>query len=150
MEIQKRGDICIYIKLIHFAMQQKLTQHCKAILLQYWSSNTLATGWEELAHWKRPWCWERLGAGKEGNRGWVDWMASLTQWTWVLANSMRQWRTGKPTMLQSMRSQRVRHDWAIEQLQWKLIFKVRVNWNYIEIVSQPGGKELVLLCIWFW
>ena len=26
----------------------------------HWSSNTMATWCEELAHWKRPWCWERL------------------------------------------------------------------------------------------
>ena len=33
---------------------------------------------EELTHWKRPWCWERLRAGGKGvNRGWDDWMASL-------------------------------------------------------------------------
>ena len=31
-----------------------------------WSSNTLATSCEELTHWKRPWCWEGLGAGGEG------------------------------------------------------------------------------------
>ena len=41
---------------------------------------------EELTHWKRPWCWERLRAGGEGDdRGWDGWMASLTQWTWVWA-----------------------------------------------------------------
>ena len=34
---------------------------------------------------KWPWCWERLRAGGEGNdRGWDGWMASPTQWTWVL------------------------------------------------------------------
>ena len=44
-----------------------------------WSSNTLATWYEELTHWKRPWCWERLKAGGEGDdRGWDVWMASLT------------------------------------------------------------------------
>ena len=32
-----------------------------------YSSNTLATWCEELTHWKRPWCWERLKAGEEGN-----------------------------------------------------------------------------------
>ena len=48
--------------------------------------------------------WERLEAGGEGdNRGWDGWMASLTQPTWVCANSGRQWRTGKPGVLQSMR-----------------------------------------------
>ena len=36
---------------------------------------------EKLTHWKRPWCWERLKAGGEGDvRGWGGWMASLTQW----------------------------------------------------------------------
>ena len=54
-------------------------------------SNTLATWCKELAHWKRPWCWERLKAGGEGdNRGWDGWMASLTQWTWLWLNS-RSW-----------------------------------------------------------
>ena len=49
-----------------------------------------------------------------------DKMASPTQWTWVWASSGRWWRTGrrtgKPGMLQSMGSQRVRHNWATEQL----------------------------------
>ena len=41
-----------------------------------WNSNTLATWWEELTHWKRPWCWERLKVGGEGDdRGWDGWMA---------------------------------------------------------------------------
>ena len=36
-----------------------------------WNSNTLATWCEELTNWKRPWCWERLKAGEEGDdRGW--------------------------------------------------------------------------------
>ena len=42
-----------------------------------WNSNTLATWREQLIHLKRPWCWERLRAGEEGdNRGWDGWMAS--------------------------------------------------------------------------
>ena len=42
--------------------------------------------------WKRPWCWERLKVGGEGdNRGWDDWMASPTQWTWVGASSGSWW-----------------------------------------------------------
>jgi len=65
---------------------------------------------------KDPWCWERLKAGGEGHdRGWNGWMASPTQWTWVWASSERWWRTGKPGVLWSMRSQRVKHNWATEQ-----------------------------------
>ena len=56
-----------------------------------WNSNTLAPSCEELTHWKRPWCWEELGAGGEGdNRGWDGWMALPTQWTWIWVNS-RSW-----------------------------------------------------------
>ena len=48
-------------------------------------ANTLVTWCEELIHWKTPWCWERLRAGGEGvNRGENGWMASSTQWPWVL------------------------------------------------------------------
>ena len=83
--------------------------------------NTLATWWEELTHWKRPWCWERLGAGGEGDdRGWDGWMASLTQWTWVWVNSRSWWWTGRPGVLQSMGSQRVRHDRVTKQ-NWYVI-----------------------------
>ena len=45
-----------------------------------WNSNTLATWCKELTHLQRPWCWERLRTGGEGDdRGWDGWMASLTQ-----------------------------------------------------------------------
>ena len=53
-----------------------------------WSSNTLATWFEELTHWKKPWCWERLKARGQGDdRGWDDWMALPTRWTWVWVSS---------------------------------------------------------------
>ena len=56
-----------------------------------WSSNTLATWCEELTHWKRPWCWERLKTGGEGDdRAWGGWMATSTQWTQVWASSGRK------------------------------------------------------------
>ena len=80
-----------------------------------WSYNTLATWCEELTQWKRSWCWERLRAAGEGaDRGWDGWMASPTQRTWVWASSERRWRTGKPGVLQSMRSQSQtrRSDWT--------------------------------------
>ena len=89
---------------------------CKAFWS--WNFNTLATLCEELTHLKRPWCWERWKAGGEGDdRGWYGWMASPTQWTWVWASSVSWWWTVKLGVLQSMRSQRVRHDWVTE-LKW--------------------------------
>ena len=38
--------------------------------------------------------WKIGDKERRGNRGWDGWIASLTQWTWVWANSGRQWRTG--------------------------------------------------------
>ena len=88
------------------------------------NSSTLATWCEELTHWKRPWCWERLRAGGEGDdRGWDGWMASPTRWTWVWVISGHWWWTGRPGMLQFMGSQRVGHDWVTE-LNWTKLFLV--------------------------
>ena len=83
-----------------------------------WNSNTLATWCEEPTHWKRPWCWEKLKAGGEGDyRGWEGFIASPTQCTGVWASSGSWWWTQKPGVLQSMGSQRDRHDWVTE-LNW--------------------------------
>ena len=67
---------------------------------------------------ERPWCWERLKAGEEGdNRGWDGWMASPTWWTWVWVDSGSWWWTGRPGMLWFMGLQRVEHDW-VNELNW--------------------------------
>ena len=86
------------------------------------NSSTLATWCEELTHLKRPWCWERLKVGGEGDdRGWDGWMASLTRWSW--------WWTERPGVLRSMGSQRVKHNWATELIWWYLGLKKRHRWN---------------------
>ena len=83
-----------------------------------WSSNTLATWCEELTHWKRPRLWERFKAkGEEGDREWDDWVALPVQWIWTSLNSGRWWGTGRPTVMQSMGFQRVRHNLVTEQKQ---------------------------------
>ena len=79
-----------------------------------WNSSTLATWWEELTHLKRPWGWERLKAGGDGDdRRWDDWMASPTQWTWFWELVMD--RVSWPVAITG--PLRVRHDWATE-LNW--------------------------------
>ena len=63
----------------------------KSVLTSHWNnwcwslnSSTLATWKEELTHLKRPWCLERLKAGRERDgREWDGWMASQTRCTWV-------------------------------------------------------------------
>ena len=70
---------------------------------------------EELNHWKRPWCWERLRARGEGDdRGWDGWMASPTQWSlsklWEIVKNRKV-----VSMLQStgLQSQTWLSDWTI-------------------------------------
>ena len=106
------------------------------------NSNTLATWCEELTHWKRPWCWERLRAVGEGDdRGWDGWRALPTQCTWVWVNSGSWWRTGRPGVLQSMGLQIVGPDWVTE-----------LNWMHYLTLTTPMDLEKIrytLKNIWF-
>ena len=87
-----------------------------------WSSNTWATWCEELTHLKSPWCWERLKAGGEGdNRGWDDWMASPTQWTWVWVNSGSWWCVWRAAVHGVEKSRTRLRDWT------------ELNWRYLMI-----------------
>ena len=43
-----------------------------------WSSSTLTTSCEELTHWRRPWCLERLKAGEGDDRGCVSFCTKNT------------------------------------------------------------------------
>ena len=101
-----------------------------------WNSNTLATWCDELTHYKQPWCWERLRArGERDDRGWNGWMASLMRWTWVWIGSGSWWWTGKPDMLQPMRSQRAGHDWVAD-LNWT----EEQNSLHVSSTGFPGGS----------
>ena len=62
--------------------------------------------------------WGKIeGRRRRGQQRIYGWMASPTQWTWVWVNSASWWWTGRPSVLQSMGSQRVRRDWVTE-LNW--------------------------------
>ena len=80
---------------------------------------------DELTPWKRPWCWERLKAGGEGDdRGWDGWIASLTQWTWVWASCRIWWWTGRTGVLHSMGPQ------GVHMTEW-------LNWTELPKKSLP-------------
>ena len=129
-------------------MSLKAFQRCNAFFLRGPRSfllrlspdwmDTLATWCEELTHWTKPWCWERLKARGEGDdRGWDGWMASVTRWTWIWASSRSRWWTGKPGVLQSMGLQRVGHDW-VTGLNW-----TELNW-LDEVPPHCGGEPALL------
>ena len=100
------------------------------LLIDFWF-NTLATRCEEPTHWKRSWCWERLKVGEGDEGGWDGCMASPTRWTWVSVGSGRWWWTGRPGLLQSMGSQRARHNWATELLQ--LLVWDQSSWSVLDL-----------------
>ena len=68
------------------------------------------------------------GGRRRANRGWDGWMASPAWWTWVWISSGSWWWTGRPGVLQSMRSQRVGHNWAPE-LNWRPVL-VNILWAF--------------------
>ena len=85
---------------------------------------------KELTHWKRPWSWERLKTGGEGDdRGWDVWMASLTQWAWVWVDSSSWWWTERPGLLLFMgsQSQTWLRNWA-EQIPCIPIYRLGTWW----------------------
>ena len=103
---------------------------------------------KELTRLKRPWCWQGLGAGGEGDdRGWDGWMASPTRWAWVWVNSVSWWWTGRPGVLQSMGLQRVGHDWTTE-LNWTSGAKSRTwlnDWTELNF----GLEKRWIPCGWW-
>ena len=114
-----------------------------------WNSSTLATWCEELIHWKRPWCWERLKAGGEGDdRGWDGWMASLALWTptrWVWTSSGSWWWMGSLVCCSPWSCKRVRHGWATE-LNWKKDnTKECSNYCTIALISHASKIMLKIL-----
>ena len=97
-------------------------------------------------HWKRPWCWEGLGAGGEGdNRGWDGWMASPTRLTWVWVNSRSWWWTERPGMLQFMGSQRIGHNWATELNLRPLLYSSSVYSWQLFLISSSSVRSLLFL-----
>ena len=116
------------------------------------------------------------GRRRRGDSGWDGWMASLTQWTWVWASSGSWWWTGKPGVLQSTGSQRVRHDWTTEQqlsnsqrqcrmvvakgwgeMKWRSAlwmkdFRWKEFWSWLEVmVAQPREcTNTAESCSWNW
>ena len=77
---------------------------------------------------ERPWCWERLKMGGEGDdREWNGWMESLTRWTWVWVSS-RSWWCQESL---SCWGRRVRHDWATE-----------LNWTSLELTLMHSFLSL--------
>ena len=70
---------------------------------------------------EKPWCWERLKVGEGDDRGWDDWMASLTRWTRVWVDSGSWSWTGKTGVLQSM---------CLQSLTW-LSNWTEPNWMHV-------------------
>ena len=123
-----------------------------------WNSNTLAIWCEELIHLKRPWCWERLKVGGEGEEDemagrhhWLDGHMSLSK-PHVLVMDREAWQCFSP--LGHIGSQRVWHDWATELNwttgRWHLVISLKQN-QHLSCFFVPSLSFLFPpLPYWIW
>ena len=86
----------------------------------------------ELTHLKRPWCWERLKTGGEG-----DDSGSATQWSRVWVNSGSWWWTGRPGVLR-FNGGRKESD-TTERLNW-----TELNWTEKQMLLKDTERTLML------
>ena len=100
------------------------------------------TGRADLV-WKTQ-CWQRLRAEGEGvDREWDGWMdGTIDSMDMNLSKLQRQWKTGKPGVLQSMGLQRVGHDLVIKQQEMTMIsIKGSLDESYRNMgLSSKQGK----------
>ena len=91
-----------------------------------WSSNTLATWYEKIEDRDagKDWRWEEKGMTGDEVVGWHHQLSGHEFWV----NSRSWWWTGRPGVLQSVGSQRVRHDWVTE-LNWVGVVPPSVTWT---------------------
>ena len=113
-----------------------------------WSSSTLATWCKELTHWKRPWCWEILRSGGEGDdRGWDGWMASPTHglgWLRELVMDREAWHAA---VLGVTKSRTWLNDWT--ELNWTGKTIALTKWTFVAKVMSLPFNMLSRLVITF-
>ena len=80
----------------------------------FWSSDVNKRFIGKVPDAGKDWGQKEKRLSEDEMAGWHHWKQST--WTW--ANSGRWWGTGRPGVLQSMGSQRVRQAWVTEQQQY--------------------------------
>ena len=100
-----------------------------------WNSNTLATSCEELTHWKRPWCWEGLRAGGEGDDrdGMAGWHHQLNGHGFGWTLGIGDWQGGLVCC----------DSWGHKELD----MTERLNWNELNSVPSVMSDSATLCTI---
>ena len=83
----------------------------------------------------------KIEGGRRRGRQRMRWLDGITeQWTWVWVGSGSWWWTGRPGVLQSMGSQRARHNWTTELTDWTGLYS---PWNSLGQNTGVGSLPLL-------
>ena len=125
------------------------------IFIGSWSSNTLATWCEELTHWKRPWCWERLRAGGEGGDR-MMWLDGITDFMDMSFRKLQEMVKDREAWHAAVHGVIKSRTWLNNnKVVWRVEIQHTVSWQLMTNVScclwlLPAGllPTCLLLCIW--